>query len=246
METLRTTISPASHAKTTARKRDRFFLTMSVIALVLVIAGFFPTYIAPVSQGSFIAKPYVHFHGLVFFFWILAGILQPLLVVTGHSRLHRRIGPYLAAYAALVLFMGVAMSFISVRVDITNGQGDAALSFLLIQLTDMLLFGVFVALAVYYYKKPDYHKRLMLLATVAILPAALMRLAGFMGVQSLFLLIVILESFVIVGILYDYLIHRKVHPVYLIGGGMMTVVHAGRMFLFNTEEWRSMASWLVS
>lgn len=240
-----TTIAAARHARSTAGRRDRFFLVMSITALILVIAGFFPTYIAPVSQGSFIAKPYVHFHGLVFFLWILFGIIQPLLVTMGHTRLHRKIGPYLAVYAILVLFMGVAMSVISVRVDVANGRGEAALAFLLIQLTDMLLFGVFVAFGVYYYRKPEYHKRLMLLATVAILPAALMRLAGFMGVQSLFLLVLILESFVILGIMYDYITRRKVHPVYLVGGGVMTLVHLSRMFLFNTETWKSMATWLV-
>ncbi len=200
-----------------------------------------PSYISPLASGKFVAKPYVHVHGAVFFSWILMGIVQPFLITSRRVSAHRAAGVGLAIFALLVWLMGVTMAIISAKVDAASGKDLFAKSFLLIPLTDMLLFGVFVALGVLNYKKPENHKRLMLLATVSILPAAFARFLGSIGVENLIAVILIMNSFVFAGIVYDLYRRRIFHPVYVFGGSFLIITHFSRAFLSETEAWRSIA-----
>ena len=228
------------------RKRDPFYLVMAIIALAIVVAGFFPTYVAPVMSGTFVAKPFVHVHGSVFFLWILMSIVQPYLIASGNARLHRRLGVYVGILALVVLTMGVAMAIISAHVDISNGEDIRPRAFLLIPLTDMMLFAVFVSLGLLNYKRPEYHKRLMLLAVVSILPAAFARLLGNLGLENMFATVLIMNSFVFAGLLYDFWRNRSLHKVYVLGGAFLMIIHFSRISLSGTELWLSIASRILS
>jgi len=238
-------ISRAS-ARKPLRRTDRFYLIMSVLALIIVLAGFFPTYISPMVTGHFVAKPYVHLHGSMFFLWIVAAIVQPFLISAGNIALHRRAGTVLGFFAAAMVVMGVAMAIISARVDIANGDDVRPKAFLLIPLTDMLLFSLFAALGVWFRKRPDDHKRLMLLATVSILPAAFGRLLGNLGLENAILNVLIMDSFLFAGIVNDYFRGRRFHRVYLFGGAVLLAIDFSRIFLSQTESWKSIASWILT
>lgn len=228
------------------RKKDPFYLVMAIIALAVVVAGFFPTYVAPVMSGTFVAKPFVHVHGLVFFLWILISIVQPYLMASGNEQMHRKFGVYAGILALAVITMGVAMAIISGRVDIFNGEDIRPKAFLLIPLTDMMLFAVFVSLGLLNYKRPDYHKRLMLLASVSILPAAFARLLGYLGLEDVLATVLIMNSFVFAGLLNDSWRNRPLHRVYVLGGAFLLIVHFSRIYLSGTEWWLSVASRILS
>ncbi len=227
------------------RKADWFFLTMSVAALAIVLAGFVPTYLVPRINGTFVAKPGVHLHGLLFMCWILAGILQPLLVRTGNTRIHRRVGVFLGGLAAIVWISGIAMAIISARIDVANGEGARPVAFLLIPLSDMVLFATFVGAALFCYKRPEYHKRLMLLATVAILPAPFARLFGTLGLHNTVGAILIINSFIFAGIAWDLYRKKPPHRVYLLGGALILAVHFYRTFFFGSEWWMTVGTWIT-
>lgn len=218
---------------------------MGLIALLVVIAGFFPTYVEPMLAGKFVAKPFVHLHGAVFTLWILMSILQPWLVVSGMAGTHRKVGIYGAMLAFAVIFMGVLMAFISAKVDIANGEDIRPKAFLLIPLTDMMLFALFVGLGLFHRRQPEIHKRLMLLATVAILPAAFARLLGNLGFENVTLTILIMNSFVFAALIYDWLRRRTVHPAYLLGGALLLIVHFLRDLVAPTPQWRDIAEQLL-
>jgi hypothetical protein len=235
---------PAHRSRRSAKSTGRFFLVMSVSALVVVLAGFSSTYILPVMAGTFSAKPIIHIHGAMFLFWILLGILQPALVQSGNTRIHRKIGTFTAFYALAVFIMGVVVAITVADSDIEKGIISAK-PFLLIPLTDMVLFFVFVGFSLLNYKNSETHKRLMLLATIALLPAPFSRLFTWIGLSDFFLAVAITDSFLFAGILYDYVRFRRIHPAYLWGGALLLFVHVGRSFAALTAFWISIADRIV-
>lgn len=198
------------------------------------------------AAGTFVAKPFVHLHGSMFFVWILASIIQPALIRTSNVRLHRKVGTALGVFAVAMVIMGVAMAIISARVDIASGDLVRPKAFLLIPLTDMLLFSLFAGLGIWFRRSPDDHKRLMLLATVAILPAAFARLLGQLGIENLVVGVLTMNFIVFAGMANDYLRSRRIHRVYMFGGAALLAVDFLRDFLSQTDTWRSIASWILS
>ena len=117
--------------------------------------------------------------------------------------------------------------------------------FLAVPLGDMFLFSLFVGMALWYRRDKESHKRLMLLAYVSILAAAVARWPGvlplgpfgFFGLTFLFIL---------AGGAYDLFSRRRVHPVYLWGGALLVVSVPARLMISTTAVWRSLAEFLVS
>ena len=110
---------------------------------------------------------------------------------------------------------------------------DEAAGFLIIPLGDMVLFGGFFIPAVIYRSRPEVHKRLILLATAALLFAAAGRMQSFLPLP---LGVLLWFSPVLAGIGYDAWTRRKVHRVYLIGLVAM-VIGISRLALTGTEVW---------
>ena len=87
--------------------------------------------------------------------------------------------------------------------------GVNPLSFLTIPLGDMLVFGILIGAAFYYRRQVDSHKRLMLPATIGILPPAIARLPfafiaqngplAFFGLADLFIVPCLIFDFVTRG-----------------------------------------------
>jgi hypothetical protein len=98
----------------------------------------------------------------------------------------------------------------------------------------MVLFGSFFAAAVTYRRRPEIHKRLMLLATVAILFAAAFRLqaAGVPMPAAIALWFVP----VLLGMAYDLSTRGRVHTVYWIGIVVMGVALL-RLPFGNSRAW---------
>lgn len=235
----------SSQGKSFARTRSPFYVIMAVAALAVVLAGFSPTYIVPMANHTFNGPLLVHVHGALFFGWILLGIVQPLLIRFGKVRTHRRIGYVAAGYAVLMVIAGVTLAIYAAKRNTAAGIGDDAKAFLLTPLSDMVLFTLFMALAVYNRRDGEAHKRLILLATTAILPAAFARFLGVVGISNLVVSILIIDSFVFIGMLYDYLSRRRIHKIYLWGGLLLIVVHTGRLFAAYIPGWRAIADWIV-
>lgn len=81
----------------------------------------------------------------------------------------------------------------------------------------MVNFAVLLGLGYKNRKRADYHKRYMLFATIAIMPAAVVRMSYYMGYWCLTIFLILIA----VVIIYDYLSLKRVHPVTLIGSGLL-------------------------
>ena len=114
----------------------------------------------------------------------------------------------------------------------------------------MIFFGTFVGVAVMNIKNSEIHKRLILLATLAVLPAAFGRIFPLAGIDpgtlaGFILSILMLESLLIFGIIHDLATRRKIHPAYLWGGIPLVIIHIVRFPLGQTDFWKSIAERLI-
>lgn len=230
---------------------DRLFYGGMAVALGLtVFAGFAPTYYlrffsggphATLSGAPFTAL--VHVHGALFTAWVLLFIVQTALVASRRVAVHRRLG---VAGAVLAASMVVAGIFIAVTSAARGSAPPGAdpLAFLIVPLFDMVLFAAFVSGALVMRRDKDAHKRLMLLAYVSLVVAAVARLPGvlplgplaFFGLSFLF---------VVVAGIYDFVSRRRVHKVYLWGGALIALSVPARLLLSGTEAWRALAELLT-
>jgi hypothetical protein len=84
---------------------------------------------------------------------------------------------------------------------------------LMIPLWDMVAFTVAFGLAILWRRKPDLHRRLMLIATCALTAAAFGRFPAYLLNPTFFYAGV--DVLVAFGALRDWIVDRRIHPVYL-------------------------------
>jgi len=117
---------------------------------------------------------------------------------------------------------------------------DAAASFLILPLGDMLLFGGFFAAAVRWRRRPEVHKRLIVLATVALLFAPAGRLSG----DSLALFLGIWIAPLAVALAHDLRALGRIHRTYLVGTAVLLAAFT-RVLAMESGWWLAIGRRLV-
>lgn len=250
MATVSTATAPAKPLATGAY--DRVFYSSIALAMALIVfGGFAPTYYlrafvdSPVTvAGATTLTPLAHLHGALFTGWVVLFIVQTALVATHRVRTHRRMGIAGALLAAAMVVVGTTTAIASAARG-SAPPGADPLAFLAIPLFDMLLFPVFVGAALYLRRQPEVHKRLMLLAYVSILTAAVARLPGVLPYGP-FVFFGLTFIVLVIAMAYDVASRRRVHPVYLWGGALLVISVPARLFFSSTGSWRRFAEFLTS
>jgi hypothetical protein len=141
-------------------------------------------------------------HGAVFYAWMLIFAMQSALVRWRNLRLHRLLGWVGAADALLVVVLGVWATFAEPNPFALERIG----------LVSMAGFGIPVALAILWRKRPAYHRRLVFIATAMLTNAAFARFPGTWLPGHLFYLGT--DLLIAIGIAHDLWTERRVHIVY--------------------------------
>jgi hypothetical protein len=243
-------ISPSvgKHRKGRSHSRTNYYVIVSVVALAIVLGGFTLTYILPMTTSStFSLRPMVHIHGLMYFAWMFLFILQPVLVRIGKTDLHRKIGVagFVLAGGMVVIGLMTAITGAKLNSPALIVGGLTAKQFLIIPISDMILFTLYLGLSSGNLKNSEAHKRLMILATLAVIPAAVGRIAGILEISNLVIILLIQHGILYAGVIYDLVTRKKIHPVYIWGGLLLVVVHLVRFPMAATHWWGSIANWLV-
>jgi len=210
-----------------------FALGLVAVMMAIVLAGFWPYFSALPSGPK--AHWIIHVHAAVFSGWMLLYLAQVWLVYRRRVRAHQALGRFGIYYGILVLLFGVFVTFAAPVLNVQEGRStlDEAAGFLVLPIGDMLLFGGFFAAGIAWRRQRDVHKRLMLLATVALLFAPAARFAGAGGVPAILLLWL---TPVALAIVHDVVTVRRVDRIYIVGLAVFLVA-VTRVGLMESEYW---------
>ncbi len=228
-------------------QRDRgtaFYVAMACVAAAAVAIGFSTTYFLPVADARFEGPWIAHVHGLLFIAWILLLIVQASLIRRRNPRLHQRLGLIALPLALVMAASGVGVGLYAVHRDLGAGVGDFAYSQLLGVLTAMTILVVFVGVALRLRKRPDWHKRMILLATIAVLWPAWFRfrhLMPWLPRPDILLAVVVSDALILVAMVRDRLKFGRVHPAWWLFGLPLIAEHVLEAVLFDAPFWRATA-----
>ena len=226
------------------RARGAFYVAMALMMIAIALVGFWPRYYGRLLGGTGLdarsSHLLIHVHSTLFFGWLFMLLGQAMLVRAGRTAIHRQIGPLLAAYGYGCAAIGVWAGLVLAARRVQMGQTlDQAASFVFVTMTDMLTFAGFLTAAVLWRRRPEPHKRLMVLATwsLAIVGFSRMisRIPGFAD-ERWWLGSLVFPLPALIGILYDWRTRGRVHPVWWIGLAAF-IVWANRGLYGRSEAW---------
>jgi hypothetical protein len=228
------------------RFERRFYLGVSLIFLALVFWTFARTFYLKALFRTPVLPLLLHVHGAVMSGWVVLLVVQSALVAAHRVQWHRRLGVFGAVWAGLVVVFGSVTTLHAAAREVRNHTKFARSQIVItsLDLVQMLLFAGFVGLAIGLRRRADYHKRLMLLTIVCMLPDALARLPVHFMTNRLILWG--LDGFVVLCVGVDSIRHRRLHPVFGWGGLLVVgLFHAGLQF-FRNPAWIKFGSRLLS
>ena len=201
-------------------RSDRlFFSGMALASALILFLGFLPSYFHRAAELPPLTLLY-QLHGALFTAWIVLLVAQTALVAGHRTDIHRTLGTAGAILAAVVFIVGVAVSVETLRRNGGPPGGDPR-KFFAIPLGDIIVFGVLVSVAILQRQQSETHKRLMLLATVSLLTAAVGRFLRQMGMGGAPNLFYGTDVLVLALVIYDLVSRGRVHPATLWGGAMV-------------------------
>jgi hypothetical protein len=220
-----------------------FYIAFAAAACMLVFLSFGPTYFFRLASPGAEITTNVHLHAVVFSAWMLLFLAQTLLVETGRTDLHVRLGVLGVVLAVGIVVVGYITAVEGARTGYLGPGNERNLAFsrmfMIVPMRDLVWFTVSFALAIFYRNTPETHKRLMLLLFIGgLMPVALGRVPGILA-----LLIGLVFSFG--PIIYDAISRKRLHRVYAIGIPLLFVPTFFLQPLAETDVWQRFADWLV-
>lgn len=222
-----------------------FFSGMALLLLTTVLIGFWPSYFGVGMVKAPLPSVLVHFHGAVFTLWMVLFVVQVGLISARKVKVHRTLGLAGFGLAVLMVVLGVLTATAGLRRGLdAHAKGDRRL-FYMLPMGDLMLFAPVIFFAYWMRSKPDVHKRLALIATIALMGAPLSRFP-FAVMQTN----VLAQSYVMFGFLllivgYDLFSLHRVHRATLWASAYFIFIHLVRFPVASTAAWHSFASWMA-
>jgi hypothetical protein len=214
------------------------YLLAALTTTLVVAAGFARTfYLRPWFQVIPLPNLLV-VHGVLMTLWLLLFLTQVSLAAAQRTGLHRRLGWLGAILLPLIMVAGAATAL---SVGREHGRLSVMPSF------DFVLFTFFVTCALMQRRRVDYHKRLMLLATLVMLLPAIVRLPlAFIEQSSLPAFMAMGVAVMLAFVVIDTVWHRRLHPAFAWGAALFTASMPLRLWVKGTELWQQFSVWIVS
>ena len=224
----------------------RFYFCTAVGASTIVFVGFAPSYFLKGFFGTPPLYPLLHFHGFIMTSWFVLFATQSWLIETHRVRLHRRLGIFGALLAVTILIVGAAVVTFSAREGRVPPAPPVPV-IVLLSFANLMAFGVLVGAAIYFRDRREFHKRLMLLGTLNLLPAAIGRIPlDFIQSGGLLTLFGLPDLFIVACVAYDILRHRHLHPAFAWGALFSIAWPVLAIWVGGLSAWAKVTAWLLS
>lgn len=238
--------------------RSRFYVVMAGACMAVALIGFAPTYWVPLFRGSLDVPPISHLHAVVFYGWTLLFLVQTWAAANRKINRHRELGVFGVALATTMCFVGMAAAITSLKQSTADGFGPAVQAFTILPVSGIVFFATLFTIALLKVGNRETHKRLMLVATVSLLQAAVGRwfviflapvAAGGGPVSPPPVAVTILpglisDLLIVAAMAHDRRTTGRVHSVYWIAGGALLALQVLRVPMSATTAWAQIAQWL--
>jgi hypothetical protein len=249
-----TTLTAASRA--TTRSTTNFYFYMALSCAAVAFLGFAPTFWLPLANHNFKAGPVIYVHGTIFFGWSLFFCFQTWLAASGRVMRHRAVGMIGVSFATAMTIFGTLAAISAMKVAAAGGLKDDGIAFAIVPLSGIAFFAVAFALAVVNARNAEVHKRLMLLAGISILDAAVARwfltfLAppGPPGPPPVPLTIppaFVAYLLLVVAVVFDWRNRGRPHPVYIYGGIVLVALKLLNLPISLSSGWHHFAGSILA
>jgi hypothetical protein len=209
--------------------------------------------------------PIVRLHAAVSAAWIGLLVLQTSLIAARRTDVHRRLGLIGAVLAPALVVLGWIVTFDSINLPpaVSPSPGVApalgtlkflilpaqpgTYEFLILPVEELLVFSALIGIGLYARHRPGAHKRLMMLGTLALIPAATTRppspgstlmTLGMFGVPE--------AIFIAILMLHDVRMSGRLHPATPWGGGLVMIGAISRNWISHTDLWLALAGSFAS
>jgi len=216
---------------------DRPVYVWAALAVALIaVIGFARTYYL---KGLFASSPLpvlLHVHGAIMTLWCILFIAQTCLVAGHRVDLHRRLGVLGVALAIVVVGIGTYVTVAATASEVRRhviGRFHFLLGF---NLVNLLLFAALLGTGVAFRSRPEFHKRLMLLATISLLAPAIARIT-LLFTHSGMVQMLAFDFCVLVCVVVDTIRHRRLHPAFGWGALLILVSFHLTFAAVQTKAW---------
>jgi hypothetical protein len=215
-----------------------FFVFQGLLFIAVAIAGFGTSITsASITQTQIPAIAWMH--AAVMLGWLVLYLVQAGRIAAGNASGHRRLGGWAVAAAVLTEMAMAGAIFSSFRLPLFEDPSSFIYIVTLFELEVMVLFAVFLFCGLRARQPRERHSRWMTFATLIIVQPAVDRLSWFLPqllVLRIFLVILPLA-------VYDLIVSRRIHPVTLMGAGVVFVCHAA-VIAFSVAGGQGWRLWL--
>jgi hypothetical protein len=245
------TVPAATVTADVARRfRPSFFFWMTLTMCFFVFGGFGMTYLFPLTAGTFPpAPPIVHLHGLLFFSWMILLVVQTGLIGAGNVKLHRSVGTFGIAHAAVIIYTGILLQLIAAAQGLGSGTPPGT-DGLFLGLAAFFGFILMFTLAMRNTRRPEIHKRMILFAMLPVLPPGVNRFWYVsLGLDDFFpatYLYATLWSMAIAILVHEWRRAGRISGYSMIGAGWIFVQGTMHELVVGSEPFNQFAANLLS
>lgn len=234
-----------------------FYSGAALLLLVLMLLGFQQFYLHgkayPDRELAPPIRSLIILHGVGMSVWVLLFLVQPLLVVAGNRRVHMMLGRIGAGLAACIVILGFRLGIEATRIS-PPGMiiwGLTPVQFMAVPIIGILIFAGFVIAGVWNRRRPQVHRPMMLLATLAAIPAAVSRIGPLSALYHGTLWEALFGPFfvtLVIGICLlalKWLLTRSLNRWFALGYAVLVISSALIMQLATTSAWDHFAGYLL-
>jgi len=222
-----------------------FFGGMAVLLCVVVFIGFFRSFFGAGFLEAPLPSPILRVHGIVFTAWMLLFVTQAALISARRVAWHRTLGIAAFCLPPLMIVLGVIAAIDALGRKVTIGALDPATS-LALPLWNITAFAIVIFGAWKARRRPDAHKRLIVLATVSLSTAALGRLPwAQLAIPAAAGPVIALAALILMVVAYDIFALRRVHRSTMWAAPVVFVAGAFAVPIGMTAAWHDFAQLLT-
>jgi len=234
-----------------------FYFGAAVLLLALMFLGFQQFYLHGKAYPNRELAPPIRtlliLHGASMLMWVLLFLVQPLLIVAGNRRVHMMLGRIGAVLAVGIVILGYRLAVEATRIKPPEMRlwGLDPKQFLAISIISITVFAVFVSVGVWNRRRPQVHRPMMLLATLAVIPAALDRTEFITSLYAGTVWGAVFGPFfgsLVIGMFLlalKWRLTRSLNKWFAIGYAGLVFSSASIMQLATTRAWDQFASFLL-